>query len=328
MATVAVGGSIVISFINGNISVTVDSSSSPIASLLLNGLLALSIFIVLAGLFLELYQQFFGEASQRNRAKSIDLCSLSGSSPPLLSAASGNTVESSGVHNDLFLTQDKGDTLSQWLRKSSISLQQFAEIDLQRLNKHEADHPLALGAIGHVPHCFVLGFLVGNKRLVHYYCWNREAKKEERSRWIDCRDKRTRGQSTDGRTHLLTAGHVSNDSDVTKLGISIEISIPSNTELFMNDQQLDACAQISVKKQYIGNVFSERGQVKIVEEIRCYLNTELFQRFENLEELHLTITAQASFVMRLGADFNQNHFPSIIKIHHFDRTSYPWKSCI
>ncbi|TLS80667.1 SAVED domain-containing protein (plasmid) [Photobacterium damselae subsp. damselae] len=321
-------GSIVGSISNDSLTITLDNNSSALFSILINAFFVLGVFSFLAGALIELYERFVGEAAVSNRAKSIDLRSLGQASAPKLSKAFPLQIEESGLHDDLFLYRLEDENLDSWLERSKRALEIFSNNNLERINSHESEHPLALGAQAHIPHCFTLGFMIANRRLVNFYCWNRDTNKDEKSRWIDTRDKRTRGKTTIGFTETLIAQHIDDDANVEKLGLSLEISIPSNPMIFMNQLGLDACTQIKVKHQEIGNLFSEKEQVKIIIEIRSLLNNDLFKRFPNLRELHITITGQASFVMRFGADFNQNHFPKVIKVYHFENNTYPWCFCL
>ena len=307
---------------------TADSNSSPVLPLLINGLTSLGIIFLVVGLIIELYERINGEAASKNRAKSIDLRSLSQATAPNLSKAFPLLIESSGIHNDLHIIRENGEPLSKWLSRSTSSLESFANTHLAKMNQHEAEHPLALGAQAHVPHCFVLGFLIANRRLVNYFCWNRDINKSEKSRWINCRDKRTKGQTTEGQINIVQSSEILKPEQITKIGLSIEMSITSNPRRFMEEAGLDVVYQIGLENQTIGNLFSEREQVKIISEIRDLLNRKIFKEFQNLEELHITITGQASFIMRLGAEFNQNHFPKTIKVHHFENNHYPWSFCI
>lgn len=317
-------GSLVGSLSFNGYSFTADSNSSPISPIFINIFFFLGLLFLIIGLLLELYERFLGEASQAHRGKSVDLRSLPKANAPNLSKSFPLTIESSGVHEDLYLYQYNNENLSDWLLRSTTALSRFSNESLVRLNEFEREHPLSVGAIAHVPHCFALGFLIANRRQVNYYCWNRDQKKEDKNRWIDCRDKRTRGQSIKNNITVIQANYIKTPLEVTKLGLSIEVSIPSNPENFLNKVGLDAVCQIGLPNQYIGNLFSEREQVKIISEIRWLLNNKLLKDFCNIEELHITISAQASFIMRFGADLNQNHIPSIIKVHHFDRSNYPW----
>ncbi|WP_074214352.1 SAVED domain-containing protein [Salinivibrio sp. ES.052] len=321
-------GSIMGSISNDSLTITLDNNSSPLSSIFINVFFVLGVLSFLVGSLIELYERLVGEAAVSNRAKSIDLRSLGQASAPKLSRAFPLQIEESGLHYDLFLCRLEGENLDSWLERSKRALEVFSSESLERINSHESEHPLALGAQAHIPHCFTIGFMVANRRLVNFYCWSRDKNKDEKSRWIDTRDKRTRGKTIIGFTKTLIAQHIDDDTNVKKLGLSLEISIPSNPTIFMTQLKLDACTQIKVKHQYVGNLFSEKEQVNIITEIRSLLNNNLFKRFPNLRELHITITGQASFVMRLGADFNQNHFPKVIKVYHFENNTYPWCFCL
>ena len=317
-------GSLVFSMSFNGVVLTTATNSSTVSPTLINIFLIIGELALVSGIMLEIYQQFWGEASQANRAKSIDLRSLLKGSAPQLSKVFTQTIEGSGTRKSLYLQQQKDESLNNWLDRSSKSLTHFAQNELVELNQHESEHPLALGAIAHVPHCFALGFLVANRRIVNYYCWDRDSKKEEKSRWIDCRDKRKRGQSISGEVEDYVSDNINSEKDVKKLGLSIEFSIPSDPEVFLEKADLDAVCQIKLPKQYIGNLFSEKEQVKIISEIRELMNNQLLKKYSNVEELHITITGQNSFVMRFAADLNQNHIPSVIKIYHFEKNDYPW----
>jgi len=302
----------------------IDSGSSSVIPFIINLFAIIGLIILVLGILLEIHEHLCGEASKGNRAKGIDLRSLSQANPPKLSKSFPSLIESAGIHDDLYLIQKSDESLSNWLQRSTTALSHFAKNNLVKINQHESDHPLALGALAHVPHCFSLGFLISNKRLVNYYCWNRDLNKNDKSRWIDCRDKRTKGQSTSDFVKTVMSSNIDTPQEVKKLGLSIEMSITSNPENFLTKIGLDAVCKIGLKDQAIGNLFSEKEQVKIIGEIRKLLNNDLFKKYPNIEELHITITAQASFIMRFGADFNQNHFPSVIKIYHFENQKYPW----
>jgi hypothetical protein len=317
-------GSLVGSVSYEGFSLNIDSGSSSVIPFIVNSFAIIGLISLVAGTLLEIYERFWGEASKDNRAKSIDLRSLSQANAPKLSKSFPSLVESAGIHNDLFLIQHSDESLSNWLQRSTTALTSFAKDDLVKINHYESDHPLALGALAHVPHCFALGFLIANRRLAHYYCWNRDRNKSDKSRWIDCRDKRTKGQSTNGFVKTVMSSDVDTPEEVKKLGLSIEMSITSKPEDFLTKIGLDAVCQIGLENQDIGNLFSEKEQVKIIGEIRTLLNNDLFKKYPKIEELHITITAQASFVMRFGADLNQNHFPSVIKVYHFENQKYPW----
>jgi len=317
-------GSIVGSITNGTFTFTADSSSSPVMSIIINLVAILGIVSFVSGLIIEIYEQCIGEAATKNRAKSIDLRSLSQANAPKLCKVFPSLIESSGLHDDLYLIQQGNESLPDWLSRSTSALTVFAKDHLLKMNQYETEHPLALGAQAHVPHCFALGFLIANRRLVNYYCWNRDLNKDDKSRWIDCRDKRTRGQSTEHCVKTKLAGHIDDVKEVKQLGLSIEMSIASDIDSFMTKIGLDAVCQIRLKNQSIGNLYSEKEQVKIVHEIRSLLNNDIFKKYQSLEELHISITGQASFIMRLGADFNQNHFPHLIKVYHFENQGYPW----
>lgn len=278
--------------------------------------------IIAIGLTLILHDRLRGESSPRHRAKSIDLRSLPAATAPKLCDDFSAVIEQAGLHNDLYFESEIYSESG--IRSASeflpVIIDQFNSFNNNFLKKSRGDSlkPFALGAIAHVPFCFALGFLIGNRSKNNYYCWNRDKKE-----WIDCRSRPDLGSSAKFITHTSTG---TSDTEVRAVGISIEISFKSDEAEFMASNFLDACVKVSVDDQSIGNIFSDVEQTRIVSQIREYINNQLLQKFPNLSELHITVMAQASFIMRLGAEFNQNHMPKNF-IYHYDSNSaekYPW----
>lgn len=321
--TIGIGSIVAVLSYNG-ISLSTDSNEPVVSPLLINSAAAFGLLSLVMGLCLEFYERIWGEAAKINRSKSIDLRSLSKAHAPKLLDSFPLVIESSGIHNDLFLHQDANEPVDAWLKRSTEALSNFANIDLTRMNEHERNNPLAIGAVAHIPHCFALGFLIANRRLTNYYCWYRDLDKTEKSRWVDCRDKRTRGKSIKEGITVFPSEDTANPKQITKLGFSIELSLPSDPKQFKQETGVDVVYQISFEKKSIGNLFSEKEQVKIVKEIRDLINNEILQTYRNVKEFHITTAAQCSFVMRLAADMNQNHFPEVIKVYHYEKSGYPW----
>lgn len=315
--------SLVFSFNYQEFSFLVDTASSPTPVVLSNLIGWLGFITVIAGLILEVYTHFYGEAQAKKRAKSIDLRSLNGAAAPTLSDSFEQTIEPAGINHDLFLWKDEEQSQAEWLENSIRVFNNFAKNSLARMNSFEPQKPLALGAIAHIPHCFSLGFLVGNKRLTQFYCWNRNAEKADKNRWLDCRDKRSQGQSLLNPVQIFQ-NDLASDFDVQKVGLSIEISDSNDVHLFQDSLGLDAVAKLEVREKYIGNMFSEREQVDLVSQVREFINSKINTKYPNVKQLHITILAQCSFVMRLGAEFNQNNIPNEVFIYHFDRARYSW----
>lgn len=298
-----------------------DTSVSDISSLAL----MVGVCLILIGIIFIIFERYKGEAAPRNRAKSIDLRSLKGAKAPKLCDIFTSTIDQAGLYEQLYLENDIFEESgakqpSEFLPITARKLTDFSILFLKKTREEEPLKPLALGAIAHIPYCFAMGFLIGNKSSVNYYCWKRDQENTKRTKWIDCRDKLDLGQSANFDTTINT--HLK-DTDVKHLGMSIEISIKSDDELFIKQNQLDACCKITVPQQRIGNVFSDVEQIRIINQIIDYFNNDLSKRFINLSVLHISISAQASFVMRFGAQLNQNHIPQI-KIYHFENRHYPW----
>ncbi|NNN70524.1 SAVED domain-containing protein [Vibrio sp. 3-2(1)] len=318
------GVSFVVNISYGDLNVIIDPYNSSIGSMLTNIGYIIGIVMFSIGCCIEIYERVNGEASSSKRSKSIDLRSLHNSPAPKLCDQFEATIDQAGLHDDLYLEQKANESSTDWLARTRDQLIDFKLNKLSNMNTHEPMKPLALGSLAHVPQCFVLGFLAGNRRLVNYYCWNRDNKRPQKSKWVDTRDARDRGtRLKDDVTLTLKDGVEA--SDVIKWGLSIEISFDNDHVNFMNNAGLDAVSKLEVDNKSVGNLFSEVAQVEIVSSIRNYINSTI-PSFPNLKEVHLTITGQASFIMRLGGEFDQNHFQFVKKIHHFDRNSqsYPW----
>ncbi|EGQ8923930.1 SAVED domain-containing protein [Vibrio parahaemolyticus] len=321
-ATIGIG-SIVAALSYNGISLSTNSNEPVVSPLLINFAAAIGLLSLVMGICLEIYERIWGEAAKNNRSKSIDLRSLNNSHAPKLCDQFETTIDQAGLHDDLYLDQNLNEPIKDWLSRTCAQFDDFSSVKLAKMNRHEPMKPLAMGALAHVPQSFVLGFLVGNRRLVNYYCWNRDNERPQKNKWVDTRDARDRGTRITQDIGLFFKQGIE-ANNVTKWGLSIEVSFNNDHDHFMKDLNLDAVSKLEVKQKDIGNLFSEVAQVAIVTRVRSYIN-ETMKMFPQLKEIHITITGQASFVMRLGADFNQNHLPTI-KIHHFDRNSnnYPW----
>lgn len=282
----------------------------------------LGALVWIVGLILIIHERFFGEAAPQNRAKSVDMRSLKGALAPKLSDTYSATIDQAGVGDDLYFIDDIYTAVeerkpSSFLPVVTKKLEEFSKNFLPKARK-EPMKPIAMGSIAHVPFCFALGFIVGNKSLTNFFCWNREKRE-----WIDCRDKLDSGLSAE--FEITQAKAVTNEN-VKTIGLSVEISFHSDEAVFAKTFQLDRCVKVSVKDQFVGNIFSDDEQTRLVSQVRDYVNQSLLPSFPNTIELHLTIMAQASFVMRLGAELNQNHIPKIF-VYHFNSNqdnSYPW----
>ncbi|WP_413472131.1 SAVED domain-containing protein [Shewanella baltica] len=312
--------SLIFKFQKGDISLLIDSASTPQPIVWLSFIAYFGLFSILLGIFFEVKERIVGEAVPTKRAKSIDIRSLDAAAAPTLADTFHSTIETTGLHQDLFLLQERGQKISSWLEHCCITFIKFSDDTLRRLNSFEPQKPLALGAIAHIPHCFVLGFLVGNKRLVNYFCWQRDIRGKNRARWIDCRDARSNGQCL---IEPIFTPTFYDPTIVKRLGFSIEVSMPNNAEQFLSDLKLDQVVKLQVADKRVGNMFSDIEQSNLVGEIRKQVNF-LLSKYINLVELHITITAQCSLVMRIGADFNQNHISLPVFVHHFQKNEYQW----
>ncbi len=138
-------GSLVGSVSYDGFTLSADSNSSPVIPFIINGFACLGLVSLAIGILLELYEHLWGEASKGNRAKSIDLRSLAVAKAPTLSKSFPSLVESSGIHDTLYLEAKSGENRTEWLTRSTEALSKFAQEDLVKINDFESDHPLAMG---------------------------------------------------------------------------------------------------------------------------------------------------------------------------------------
>jgi len=115
---------------------------------------------------------------------------------------------------------------------------------------------LAIGALAHVPHVLGLGFLLANRRNINYYCWDRDRKDEENNNWLDVRN--IMGFQAQFNHRLIRAHQ---NSEINKIGLSIEMSMNNDESNFMDKLSLDAVATIHVEDKKIGNLFSSSHQI-------------------------------------------------------------------
>jgi len=279
----------------------------------------LSIIMFILGIILLVADWVKNRNERKNKAKGITLLSLPISTPPQLETQFYQTIESSRTVKNSHLIKKEDETDVNWLNRSERSLNYINNIVVKDLESEDPNLVLAIGALAHVPHVFGLGFLLANRRNINYYCWDRDRKDKENNNWVDVRN--IMGFRTQF-NHKLVQAH--QDSDIRKMGLSIEVSMNNDEMNFMDKLNLDAVSVIHVEDKKIGNLFSYEAQVSLVVGIRDYLNNDIFSQHKGIEELHITIMGQASFIMRLASEFNQNHFPPIIKVHHYKEQEYPW----
>lgn len=298
------------------LSLSDGSTSIPSWAVGILSILAIVTFII--GVVLQVLDWKKARGERKNKAKGITLLSLPVSRPPQLEEQFYQTIESSRTTRDSNLVKIENESDSQWLSRSETSLNQLTNHTIKELEAENPNLVLAVGAIAHIPHAFGLGFLLANRRNTNYYCWDRDRKDKENNNWLDVRN--IMGFNTKFNHRLVS----SNNANIKKLGLSVEVSMNNDENIFMEILSLDAVVVISVNNPIIGNLFSYEGQVSLVKGIREHLNNCIFNQYKSIEELHITIMAQSSFVMRLASEFNQNHFPAILKVHHYQNHDYPW----
>jgi hypothetical protein len=300
-----------------NLSFSDGGGALPSWLVVIFSLLSISMFIL--GISLLVADWSKNRNERKNKAKSITLLSLPISKPPQIEVQFYQTIESSRTVKYSNLIKKEGESDIHWLSRSAISLNKINNNIVRELESEDSSLVLAVGALAHVPHVFGLGFLLANRRNINYYCWDRDRKDKENNNWVDVRN--IMGFKTQF-THKLIQSH--QNSNIRKMGLSIEVSMNNDEQNFMDKLNLDAVAIIHIDDKKIGNLFSYEAQMSLVVGIRDYLNKKVFSQYKEIEELHITIMGQASFIMRLASEFNQNHFPPVIKAHHYEKQEYPW----
>lgn len=187
---------------------------------------------------------------------------------------------------------------------------------LEQSGRSNPDMKLAVGAIAHVPLLAAIGYYLTNRTNAIFYCWNRDKRA-----WINTED------HTDGgkRFHIEC---VKSSGNAQQVGIILQCSIPVNTEEFLEQTNCEACYLVSLDRVGLGNLFSAYEQQRLCREFREFYNQTIRPQHPQINRLDVTISAQASFVMRLGAEFNQNHMPEEIRVWHFENQKYPWSLSI
>lgn len=279
----------------------------------------LSIILIVLGIVLIVLDWIKNRNEKKNKSKGITLLSLPISKPPQLEVQFYETIESSRTSQYSNLIKREGESNFDWLKRSERSLNEINNSVIKDLELESQNLILAVGAIAHVPQVFALGFLLGNRRNINYYCWDRDRNDKENNNWVDVRSYMGFRVKSDCRL-IKSEG----SSNIERMGLSIEVSMNNDELNFMKKLNLDAVAVVHINNKKIGNLFSYEAQFSLISTIRNYLNNDVFNKNKNIKELHITVMSQASFILRLASEFNQNHFPSVIKVHHYEAQEYPW----
>ena len=149
------------------------------------------------------------------------------------------------------------------------------------------------GGIAAVPMVVLAGFEWGNQNKIHIRDYDRSS-----GVWHD-------NEEPDNGILLQSTQLPETPQSDTEAGLCLEFSIPMDRP------------DMSIKFPNIP-MFSVHKQQRLITAVVDYMNT-LIKRFPHLEVLHLFITAQSSFVFRVGQALHQSHIPGVW-IHHYDRS--------
>lgn len=171
------------------------------------------------------------------------------------------------------------------------------------------DYSPMYGGIATVPMVVMAGFCWGNQNSILLRDYDRSL-----GSWHD------NGNVDDG---MLISSTPLPDASVGnhEVGLCLEFSMAmdrSDMSLRFPDVSIFTL-NYADGKTGLDRLSSEHKQQRFIREVVDYMNG-LIKRFPNLTVLNLFITAQSSFVFRVGQALHQNHIPAV-RIHHFDAKS-------
>lgn len=164
------------------------------------------------------------------------------------------------------------------------------------------------GGIAAVPMVVLAGFEWGNQNKIHIRDYDRSS-----GVWHD-------NEEPDNGILLQSTQLPKTPQSDTEAGLCLEFSIPmDHPDMNVKFPNLPMFSMsFSNGKVGLDQLCSEHKQQRLIKEVVDYMNT-LLKRFPHLEVLHLFITAQSSFVFRVGQALHQSHIPDV-RIYHYDRS--------
>ena len=194
-------------------------------------------------------------------------------------------------------------------------LPQFIKDCGETLNN--AKKNILYGGVAPVPMVATAGHIISNMQDVHIGDWDREKRKWHFNNEFD-----------DGEE--LNFEEIDNKGFQTKrVALAISLSIPIRLNMIEEEFGKNALYKVTYEsgKHEYDNACSSTKQARLVKNILEFINNVVIPNYSNLEQLDIFITAQASFVFRLGSVFNQAHLPKIV-FHHFNPNNeakkHPW----
>lgn len=182
---------------------------------------------------------------------------------------------------------------------------------------NNAKKHILYGGVAPVPMVATAGHIVSNMQDVHVGDWSRKKKKWHFNNEFD-----------DGE-ELVFKVEGNERKDASTVSIAISFSIPADL-VTINKEFPDSPLHVVTVKQpklKYDSLCSKDKQDRFAIEILEFINNNIIPEYPNLNLINLFVTAQASFVFRLGSVLHQGHLPRIL-FHHFDRDSdgkkHPW----
>jgi len=182
---------------------------------------------------------------------------------------------------------------------------------------NNAKKHILYGGVAPVPMVATAGHVISNMQDVNVGDWDREKRKWHFNSEFD--DKET-----------LNFEEINNKCFQSKrVAIVISLSIPIRLNFIENDFSDDAIYKVTYEsgEHKYDNACSSKKQARLAKSILEFINNEVLPSYPNLEQFDVFVSAQASFVFRIGSVLNQGHLPRIV-FYHFDPNSegkkHPW----
>lgn len=182
---------------------------------------------------------------------------------------------------------------------------------------NNAKKHIAYGGVAPVPMLAAAGHVISNMQNVHIGDWERQEK-----RWHF-------NSQFDDAEELVFRVEGNDKEDAKCISFAVSFSIPMNLNCIQEefpDCPLHVVTLEAGEHRY-DRLCSEDKQNRLAITILEFINNNVIPNHPNLVEINMFVTAQASFVFRLGTVMNQGHLPRIV-FHHFNPNSatkkHPW----
>jgi hypothetical protein len=172
------------------------------------------------------------------------------------------------------------------------------------------------GGLAQVPMVACAGFLWGNKTPIHVRDYDRQ-----KDAWHD-------NDQPDDDAQLELQSIPAINLEDKEFGVCLEFSIKMDRHAMARDFPGLPLYFLRYSDRLAGydKISSADKQARFAHQISQYLN-DLIRAHKKVDRVHLFVTAQNSFVFRLGQQLNQLHMPTF-QIHYYDARvdppGHPW----